>query len=102
MIATSAEETALVAKATTTTIPILFTVSRDPVSLGLVASLAHPGGNVTGVNFLASELVAKRLELLRELVPRASRVAVLVDPANAMIAESMLRDVEPAARAMGL
>ena len=99
VIATSAEEAALVAKAATRTVPILFTVSRDPVSLGLVASLAHPGGNVTGINFLASELVAKRLELLRELVPRASRVAVLVNPANATIT---LRDVEPAARAMGL
>jgi putative ABC transport system substrate-binding protein len=102
VIATSAEETALVAKAATTTVPILFTVSRDPVSLGLVANLAHPGGNVTGVNFLASELVAKRLELLRELVPQASRVAVLVNPANATIAETTLRDVEAAARAMGL
>jgi len=99
VIATSAEEAALVAKAATRTVPILFTVSRDPVNLGLVASLAHPSGNVTGINFLASELVAKRLELLRELVPRASRVAVLVNPANATIT---LRDVEPAARAMGL
>jgi len=98
VIATSAEEAALVAKAATRTVPILFTVSRDPVSLGLVASLAHPGGNVTGINFLASELVAKRLELLRELVPRASRVAVLVNPANATIT---LRDVEPAARGRG-
>jgi putative tryptophan/tyrosine transport system substrate-binding protein len=102
VIVTSAEEATLVAKAATTTVPILFTVSRDPVSLGLVANLAHPGGNVTGVNFLTSELVAKRLELLRELVPRASRVAVLVNPANATIAETTLRDVEPAARAMGL
>jgi putative tryptophan/tyrosine transport system substrate-binding protein len=102
VIATSGEETTLVAKSATTTVPILFTVSRDPVSLGLVASLAHPGGNVTGVNFFASELVAKRLELLRELVPRASRVAVLVNPANATIAETTLRDVEAAARAMGL
>jgi len=102
VIATSAEEATLVAKAATRTVPILFIVSRDPVSLGLVASLAQPGGNVTGVNFLASELVAKRLELLRELVPRASRVAVLVNPLNATIAETTLRDVEPAARAMGL
>jgi len=102
VIAAFAEETALVAKAATKTIPILFTVSRDPVSLGLVASLAHPGGNMTGVNFLASELVAKRLELLRELVPRASRVAVLVNPANATVTETTLRDVESAARAKGL
>jgi putative tryptophan/tyrosine transport system substrate-binding protein len=102
VIATSAEEATLAAKAATTTVPILFTVSRDPVSLGLVASLAHPGGNVTGVNFLTSELVAKRLELLRELVPRSSRVAVLVNPANATMAETTLREVEVAARAMGL
>ena len=102
VIATVAEDAAFVANAATTTVPILFIVSRDPVSLGLVASLAHPGGNVTGVNFLASELVAKRLELLRELVPRASRVAVLVNPANAIVAETTLRDVEAAARAKGL
>jgi putative ABC transport system substrate-binding protein len=102
VIATVAEDAAFVAKAATTTVPILFIVSRDPVSLGLVASLAHPGGNVTGVNFLASELVAKRLELLRELVPRASRIAVLVNPANAILTETTLRDVEAAARAKGL
>jgi putative tryptophan/tyrosine transport system substrate-binding protein len=102
VIATSAEEAALMAKAATTTVPILFIVSRDPVSLGLVASLAHPGGNVTGINFLASELVAKRLELLRELVPGASRVAVFVNPANATITETTLRDVEAAAHAKGL
>ena len=102
MIVAVAEAAALAAKAATTTVPILFVISRDPVSLGLVASLAHPGGDVTGVNFLANELVAKRLELLRELVPRASRVAVLVNPANAIVAETTLRDVEAAARAMGL
>src|SRR5262249_58062800 len=85
VIATSAEEAALVAKAATRTVPILFTVSRDPVSLGLVASLAHPDGNLTGINFLASELVAKRLELLRELVPRASLAAVYVNHASAKI-----------------
>ena len=103
VIVAVAEAAALAAKAATTTVPILFVISRDPVSLGLVASLAHPGGNVTGVNFLANELVAKRwLELLRELVPRASRVAVLVNPANAIFAETTLRDVEAAARAMGL
>jgi putative ABC transport system substrate-binding protein len=90
------------AKAATATIPIVFSAAGDPVGLGLVASLARPGGNLTGHSFLASELVAKRLQLLRELVPATARVAVLVDPANTTIAEATLRDVESAARAMGL
>jgi putative tryptophan/tyrosine transport system substrate-binding protein len=90
------------AKAATTTIPIVFVVSEDPARLGLVASLARPGGNLTGVNFFSGELTAKRLELLRELVPAATRVAVLVNPDNATIIESTLRDLEPAARAIGL
>jgi len=93
---------AFAAKAATTTIPIVFTVSDDPVRLGLVASLNRPGGNLTGINFVSSELVAKRLELLRALVPTATRVAVLVNPANAANTETTLRDVEPAARAVGL
>jgi putative ABC transport system substrate-binding protein len=92
----------LAAKAATTTIPVVFIVNEDPVRLGLVASLARPGGNLTGVNLFNAELVAKRLELLRELVPAATRLAVLVNPANPTTAESTLRDVEPAARAMGL
>jgi putative ABC transport system substrate-binding protein len=92
----------LAAKAATTTIPIVFGVSDDPVALGLVASLARPGGNATGINYLNTELVAKRLELLRELVAAATRMAVLVNPANAAVTETTLRDVEPAARAMGL
>jgi len=90
------------AKAATTTIPIVFVVSEDPVRLGLVASLARPGGNLTGVNFFSGELTAKRLELLRELMPAAMRVAVLVNPDNATNIESTLRDLEPAARAIGL
>jgi putative tryptophan/tyrosine transport system substrate-binding protein len=93
---------AMAAKAATTTIPVVFLVSEDPVSLGLVASLARPGGNLTGVNFFNAELTAKRLELLRELVPAATRVAVLVNPANAETTESVLRDVAAAARTMGL
>ena len=92
----------MAAKAATTTIPVVFLVSEDPVSFGLVASLARPGGNLTGVNFFNAELTAKRLELLRELVPAATRVAVLVNPANAETTESVLRDVAAAARTMGL
>jgi putative tryptophan/tyrosine transport system substrate-binding protein len=88
-------------KAATTTIPILFIVSEDPVRLGLVTSLARPSGNLTGVNFFNTELVAKQLELLRALLPRAAHVAVFVNPASAT-AETTLRDVEPAARAIGL
>jgi putative ABC transport system substrate-binding protein len=86
----------------TTTIPIVFMVAEDPVRLGLVTSLARPGGNLTGVNFFSAELAAKRLELLRELVPATTRVAVLLNPAEAAIAASNLRDVETAALAMGL
>jgi putative ABC transport system substrate-binding protein len=92
----------LAAKAATTTIPIVFNAAEDPVRLGLVASLARPGGNLTGVNFFITELTAKRMELLRELVPGARRVAVLVNPASVANAETTLREVEAAARAMGL
>ena len=92
---------AVAAKPATTTIPIVFGVPEDPVRLGLVASLARPGGNLTGVNFLSTELTAKRLELLRGLVPGAVKVAVLVDPAVPPT-ETALREVEGAADAMGL
>jgi putative ABC transport system substrate-binding protein len=93
---------ALAAKAATTTTPIVFGVAEDPVKLGLVASLNRPGSNLTGINFFTAELVAKRLALLHELVPKAVRLAVLVNPANVPAAESALRDLPDAARAMGL
>jgi putative ABC transport system substrate-binding protein len=93
---------ALAAKAATTEIPIVFGVGEDPVKLGLVANLARPGGNLTGINFFANELAVKRLALLHELVPKAVRIAVLVNPANVPAAESALRDMPETARALGL
>ena len=93
---------ALAAKAATATIPIVFGVAEHPVKLGLVASLARPGGNATGVNLLSAEVVAKRLGLLHDLVPKAVRIAVLVNPANSSTAEATLRDIPEAARALGL
>jgi putative tryptophan/tyrosine transport system substrate-binding protein len=95
-------QAALAAKAATTTIPIVFAVAEDPVKLGLVASIARPGGNATGINFFFNEIVAKRLGLLHDLVPKAARIAVLVNPASAAITETMLRDIPEAARALGL
>jgi putative ABC transport system substrate-binding protein len=102
VIAASATTAAIAAKPATTTIPIAFVAAQDPVRLGLVASLARPGGNLTGINFFTSELMAKRLDLLHDLLPRAVRVAVLVNPADAANTASTLRDVEAAARAIGL
>ena len=101
VIATSGDDVALAAKAATTTIPISFIVSQDPVKLGLVVSVARPGGNATGINFFTGELLAKRLELLREIVPTAARIAVLINPATTTT-EATLNDLEAAARAMGL
>ena len=100
VIATAGDDVALVAKAATVIIPIVFIASQDPVRLGLVASLARPGGNMTGINFFQNELVAKRLEILHELVPKAARVAVLVNPSNAMDPTSS--DAMAAARVMNL
>jgi putative tryptophan/tyrosine transport system substrate-binding protein len=101
IIASGGRDATLAAKAATTTIPILFLTGEDPVRLGLVASLARPSGNLTGINFFNTELVTKRLELSRE-VPGAKRVAVLVNPVDTANSDSTLRAIEPAARAIGL
>lgn len=102
IVTSGGPSSAAAAKAATTTIPVVFIVNEDPVKLGLVTSLARPNGNLTGVNIFLSELAAKRLGLLRELLPTATRVAVLVNPVNAVITESTLRDVDAAARSLGL
>ena len=106
IVASGGPPVSFAAKAATTTSPIVFLSGVDPVRLGLVASLARPGGNLTGINFFARELESKPLELPQELVPTATRIAVLVNPANPVSAESTVRstvrDVETAARAMGL
>jgi putative tryptophan/tyrosine transport system substrate-binding protein len=102
VIATAGAPPTFAATAATTTVPIVFLVGDDPARLGLVTSLSRPGGNITGVNILTSELAAKRLELLHELLPQATRVAVLVNPANAVATETPLKDIGAAARATGM
>jgi putative tryptophan/tyrosine transport system substrate-binding protein len=102
VIATPGAVTTLAAKASTATIPIVFGVGDNPVRLGLVASVARPGGNATGINFFSQEVAAKRLRLLQELVPIAVRIAVLVNPANVSVAENTVHDVQQAAPALGL
>jgi putative tryptophan/tyrosine transport system substrate-binding protein len=102
VIATAGLQPTLAAKAATTTIPIAFLVGDDPVRLGIVTSFSRPSGNMTGINIFTSELAAKRMELLRELLPRAARVAVLANSANVAATETQLKEVDAAARAMGL
>ena len=102
VIATPLAAPALAAKAATATIPIVFGVGEDPAKLGLVASLARPGSNATGINIFVQEVVAKRLRLLHDLVPKAVHVSVLVNPGNSAVAESTVRDVQKAAPTMGL
>ena len=102
LVAPAGPPVAFAAKAATKTIPIVFIVAEDPVKLGLVSSLNRPDGNLTGINFLNVELAAKRVGLLRELLPGAVRIALLVDPANKMDSESTVRDVEVVTRGMGL
>ena len=102
VITTAGNLAALATKAATTTIPIVFSVGEDPVKLGLVASFPRPGGNATGVNILSAEVEAKRLGLLHDLVPKAVRIALLVNPANVPSAEATLREIPEAARAIGL
>ena len=102
VIAATSTPAALAAKAATTTIPIVFTTGGDPVGLGFVANLARPGGNITGATQLNVEILPKRLELMRQLLPKASVLALIVNPTNPRIAEIQTRDTQEAARTLGL
>jgi putative ABC transport system substrate-binding protein len=102
VIATPGQVPSIAAKAAVATVPIVFGVGEDPVQLGLVASLARPGGNATGINFFVSEVAAKRLRLLHDLIPNAVRIAVLVNPVNPSAVDTTLREVQEAAPALGL
>ena len=102
IVALGSTPAALAAKAATTTIPIVFFVGADPLQLGLVASLSRPGGNVTGVTSLNSELIAKRIELLHEVLPGVTSMALLVNPTNPMLTEPAINDAQAATRRLGL
>jgi putative tryptophan/tyrosine transport system substrate-binding protein len=102
MVASGGSNVALVAKSATTTTPIVFIIADDPVELGLVSSLARPGGNLTGINYFNVQLYAKRLELLTKLAPHTTRIAVLVNPNDAATMEATLRELKSSAQAMGL
>jgi putative ABC transport system substrate-binding protein len=102
VIAATSTPAALAAKAATTTIPIVFTTASDPVGLGFVANLGRPGGNMTGATQLNMELGPKRLELMHQLVPKATAIALIVNPTNPVVAEVQSRDAQEAARALGL
>ena len=102
VIATPGTVPTRAAKAATSTIPFIFGVAENPVELGLVTSFARPGGNATGINFLATEMVAKRLRLLHDSLPTAVRIAVLVNPGNTKVADSTAREAQEAAPTMGL
>jgi putative ABC transport system substrate-binding protein len=102
LIVTGGSPVALAAKTATATIPIVFSVAEDPVQMGLVANLARPSGNATGINFLGAEIAPKRLGLLHDAVPTAVRIGVLVNPANPGVTETTLHDLPDAARALGL
>src|SRR6516225_223805 len=101
-IITAGAPASLAAKAATTTIPIVFLIGNDPVQLGLAASLSRPGGNLTGIDIFTSQLGAKRLEVLRDLLPKAAQIGVLVNPADTSATDAQLKEIDAAARAMGL